>query len=145
MNLATAERPPACGQKAFRVQRRCDFAVHPLGADEIANPRFERSDVSVIAVAVHIAPDLVFADGASLPYDSNPDLAARRALIEDHVLHDEPKDLLPFDGTCRVPQFWKIRAQRKDLSAVRRGKRHRLLPMPARVFTLNLLHLPQLV
>ena len=120
MNLIAAEQSSVRRQKPFRIERHGDFVVHLLRGDEVANPRFERSDVSVIAVAIHIASDLVFADGASLPYDPDPDLATRRPLIEDHLLHDEPEDLLPLDRTCRAPQFGKILTQREDLSAVRR-------------------------
>jgi len=87
MNLIAAERSSVRRQKAFRVERPCDFVVHFLRGGEVANPWFERSDVSVIAVAIHIASDLVFADGASLPYDPDPDLAASRPLVEDHLLH----------------------------------------------------------
>jgi hypothetical protein len=47
-------------------------------------------DVGVIAVAAHIAPDLVLADGTGLPDDSDPDLAALEPLIEDDLFHDEP-------------------------------------------------------
>src|SRR6516162_2914846 len=144
MDLVAAERPPARGQQALRVERRCDLAVHLLRG-EIANPRFERRDVRVIAVAVHIAPDLVFADGAGLPYDSDPDLATRRPLIEDHLFHDEPEYLLPFNRACRAPQFGKVGAQREDLGAVCRDKRYWLLPTPTLVFNVNLLHLPELV
>src|SRR5215472_10458915 len=145
MNLIAAERSSGRRQKALRIERHCDFVVHLLRGDKIAKPCFERREVSVIAVAVHIAPDLVLADGASLPYDPNPDLAARRPLIEDHLLHDQSEDLLSLDRTCRVPQFGKILAQRENLSTVRRGQRDRLLSTPARIFTLNLLHLSQLV
>ena len=122
VNLATAERSPARREKAFGIERRRDFAVDFLRGDEIANPCFEGRDVSVISIAVHIAPDLVLADGASLPNNSHPNLAARRPLIEDHLLHDEPEDLLALDRTCRLPQFGKILAEREDLSPVRRGK-----------------------
>src|SRR5215472_14999702 len=103
MNLIAAELTSARRRKALRIERRCDFAVHLLHSNKIANPGFERRDVSVIAVAIHIAPDLVLADGAGMPYDPNPDLAARRPLIEDHLLYDEPEDLLPLDRSCRVP------------------------------------------
>src|ERR1700730_2584969 len=41
----------------------CDFAIHLSRDDEIANPCFKSRDVGVIAVAAHIAPDLVLADG----------------------------------------------------------------------------------
>ena len=145
MNLIAAEWSSVRRQKAFRVERHCDFVVHLLRADEIAKPCFEPRDVGVIAVTIHIAPDLVLADGASLPYDPDPDLAARRPLIEDYLLHDEPENLLPLDRTCRVPQLGKILAQREDLSAVRRGQRYRLLSTPTLVLNLNLLHLPELV
>ena len=80
---------------------------------------------------VPIAPDLVLADGTSLPDDSDPDLAALRPLIEDDLFHDEPKDLLALDHARRIPQFGKILTQRDNLSAVRRGKRYRLLAAPA--------------
>ena len=103
MNLIAAERSSVRGQKPFRIERHCDFVVHLLRADEIANPCFEPHDGGVIAVTIHIAPNLVLADGASLPYDPDPDLAARRPLIEDHLLHDQPEDLFPLDRTCRVP------------------------------------------
>src|ERR1700751_4247950 len=145
MNLASAERSSARRQKAYRIECRRDFAVDFLRGDEIANPCFEGRDVSIISVAVHIAPDLVLADGAGLPYNSDPDLSARRPLIEDHLLHDKPEDLLPLDRTCRLPQFGKILAQREDQSAVCRGKRYRLLPTPTLVFNLNLLDLSELV
>jgi len=103
MNLIAAERSSVRRQNASRIERHCDFVVHFLRGDEIANPCFERREVSVIAVSVRIARDLVLADGASLPYDPDPDLAARRPLIEDHLLHDQPEDLFPLDRTCRVP------------------------------------------
>jgi hypothetical protein len=38
MNLASAERSSARRQKAFRIERRRDFAVDFLRGDEIANP-----------------------------------------------------------------------------------------------------------
>src|ERR1700751_4484581 len=119
--------------------------VHLLRGHEVANPLFERRDVSVIAVAIHIASDLVFTDGASLPYDPDPDLAARRPLVEDHLLHDQSEDLLLFDRTRRVPQFGKILTQREDLSTVRRRQRYRLLPTPTLVLNLDLLPVPELV
>jgi hypothetical protein len=65
-------------------------------------------DVGVIAVAAHIAPDLVLADVTGLPDDSDPDLAALGPLIEDDLFHDEPKDLLAIDHARRIPQFGKI-------------------------------------
>jgi hypothetical protein len=58
-------------QKPFRIERRGDVVVHLLRGDEIAKPRFKGREVSVIAVAVHIAPDLMFADGAGLPNNSD--------------------------------------------------------------------------
>jgi hypothetical protein len=60
----------------------------------------------------HIAPDLVLADGASLPYDPDPDLAARRPLIEDYLLHDEPENLLPLDRRDAQPKLWRYRIGR---------------------------------
>ena len=71
MNLASAEWSPARGQKTVGIERRRDFAVDLLRGDEIAKPRFKGREVSVIAVAVHIAPDLMFADGAGLPNNSD--------------------------------------------------------------------------
>ena len=50
-----------------------DFAIHLSRDDEIANPCFKSRDVGVIAIAAHIAPDLVLADGTGLPDDSDPD------------------------------------------------------------------------
>src|ERR1700720_2030749 len=118
----------------------CDFAIHLSRGYEIANPCFKSRDVGVIAVAAHIAPDLVLADGTGLPDDSDPDLAALGPLIEDDLFHNEPKDLLALDHARRIPQFGKILTQRDNLSAVRRGKRYRLLAGPV-----DLLRLPELV
>src|ERR1700720_3438950 len=111
----------------------CDFAIHLSRGYEIANPCFKSRDVGVIAVAAHIAPDLVLADGTGLPDDPDPDLAALGPLIEDDLFHDEPKDLLALDHARRIPQFGKILTQRDNLSAVRRGKRYRLLAANSRI------------
>src|SRR5207237_10840270 len=58
---------------------------------------------------------------------------------------DEPKDLLALDHARHIPQFGKILTQRDNLSAVRRGKRYRLLAAPTLVFNVDLLRLPELV
>ena len=87
----------------------------------------------------------MLADGTGLPDDSDPDLAALGPLIEDDLFHDEPKDLLALDHARRIPQFGKILTQRDNLSAVRRGKRYRLLAAPTLVFNVDLLRLPELV
>jgi len=65
--------------------------------------------------------------------------------IEEHFLHDEPKDLLAFDHARHIPQSGKVFAQRNDLRTVRGGERYRLLAAPTLVFNVNLLDLPQLV
>src|SRR5260370_13320694 len=106
---------------------------------------FKGRDVGVIGVAAHIAPALVLADGTSLPDDSDPGVAALGPLIEDDLFHDKPKDLLALDHARRIPQFGKILTQRDNLSAVRRGKRYRLLAAPTLVFNVDLLRLPELV
>src|SRR5258705_3039876 len=116
MDLTAAERPTVSRQQAVRIEGPCDFAIHLSRDDEIANPCFKSRDVGVIAVAAHIAPDLVLADGTSLPDDSDPDLAALGPLIEDDLFHDEPKDLLALDHARRIPQFGKILTQRDNLS-----------------------------
>ena len=85
----------------------------------------------------------MLADGTGLPDDAHPDLAARGPLIEDHLLHDEPEDVLALDRTCRAPQLGQIFTQRNDLGPVRRGQRNGLLPAPALVFRIDLLYLPQ--
>src|ERR1700757_1480899 len=76
---------------------------------------------------------------------SDPDLAALGPLIEDDLFHDEPEDLFALDHARRIPQFGKILTQRDNLSAVRRGKRYRLLAAPTLVFHVDLLPLPGLV
>ena len=79
----------------------------------------------------------MLADGPGLPDDSDPDLAALGPLIEDDLFHDEPKDLLALDHARHIPQFGKILTQRDNLSAVRRGKRYRLLAAPTLVFNVD--------
>ena len=38
MDLIAAERSTVRRQKAFRIERHCDFVVHLLRGDEVANP-----------------------------------------------------------------------------------------------------------
>ena len=64
-------------------------------------------------------------------------MTALGPLIQDDLFHDKPKDLLALDHTRRIPQFGKILAQRDNLSAVRRGKRYRLLAAPTLVFNVD--------
>src|SRR5438067_11610568 len=83
--------------------------------------------------------------GAGLTDDALPVLAALWPLIEDDLFHYEPKDLLALDHARHIPQYGKILTQRDNLSAVRRGKRYRLLAAPTLVFNVDLLRLPELV
>src|SRR5205085_279982 len=106
------------------------------------------TDLKVLARQTRIqfpSHGISFAYIRRIPDDSDPDLAALGPLIEDDLFHDEPKDLLALDHARRIPQFGKILTQRDDLSAVRRGKRYRLLAAPTLVFNIDLLRLPELV
>ena len=90
MHLAAVKRSSARRQQAFGIERRRDFAVDFLHRERSRTRASSLTMSSVISIAVHIAPDLMFADGAGLPYNSDPDLPACRTLIEDQILQHEP-------------------------------------------------------
>src|SRR5207248_7556236 len=91
----------------------------------------------LIPVPARLALDFVLAHGPGRPADSDPVLAVLGPLIEDDLFHDAPNDLLALDHARHIPQFGKILTQRDNLSAVRRGKRYRLLAAPTLVFNVD--------
>ena len=133
-----------CAERLL-VENRGDLAIHLLLPVKLGNALPETVLIGVLLVALHAPLQPMFACGASLPIDPDPDVTTSPLLIQRNALDHQPHDLLAVrrSGGRGAPKVRQLFAERQYLRSIVVGDRDRLLATPCVVFLLDPVRAPQ--
>ena len=147
MDDLAAEPLAAGSDKALVVQNVGDCVVHEPSGMQLADTRFDLLVVSMIGIPLRPSTWTVLGRCSGPPIDLQPDPSCESSAIDQHVIDQKSKQLLPV--SCRRgwrrPDGRHIPRQGKDLFTILLREDQLLALTPVLIFALELFNRSQSV